>query len=49
MRGLTGKSALFTFKNVKGKYIVHQMKDMNVLYLLVYLILRKSEGVENCL
>ena len=42
MRGLSGKSALFTSKKVKGIYIVHQMKDMNVLYLLVYLILRKK-------
>ena len=48
MRGLSGKSALFTFKKVKGKYIVHQMKNMNVVYLLMYLILRKNEEVENC-
>ena len=29
-------------------YCMHQMKDMNVLYLLVYFILRESEEVEDC-
>ena len=33
-------------KKVEGICIVHEMKDMNVVYLLMYLILRKSEQVK---
>ena len=36
-------------KKVEGICIVHQMKDVNVLCLLTYFILRKSEKVKNCI
>ena len=33
---------------VEGICIEHQMKAINVVYLLMYLILRKSEEVKKC-
>ena len=48
MRGLSSKTAQFTFKKLEVIYIIHQMKEIDLLYLLTYLVSRKNEEVENC-
>ena len=47
MRGLSAKIALFPQQKLEMTCIIHQIKDIMVLYLIMYFILRKNIKVEN--
>ena len=47
MRGPSAKIALFQQQKLETTCFIHQIKDIIVLYLMMYFILRKNIKVEN--
>ena len=47
MRGLYAKRALFPQQKLEITCIIHHIEDIIVLYLIMYLILRKNVKIEN--